>query len=139
MLAGKNDILNYIPQRPPMVMIHQLIEASEMHAVTQLTIDAENIFVEDHLLKEPGLIENIAQTAAAQVGYQCELKKISVPVGFIASIRRLKINQFPKEFSTITTSIKITNQILDVTVAEGTIEQDGIVCCFCEMRIFVKL
>lgn len=138
MLAEKNDIQRYIPQRDPMVMIHQLVEASESHAITQLRIEQENIFVENSEFKEPGLIENIAQTAAAHVGYQCSIKDIPVPVGFIAAVRRLKIFELPKLDAVITTSIRITNQVFDVTVAEGKVEQDGRVCCSCEMRIFVK-
>jgi 3-hydroxyacyl-[acyl-carrier-protein] dehydratase len=138
MLAEKDDIQRYIPQRDPMVMIHQLVEASDSHAVTQLRIEEGNIFVANNEFKEPGLIENIAQTAAAHVGYQCSMKDIPVPVGFIAAVRRLKIFELPKLDTVITTSIKITNQVFDVTVAEGRIEQGGRVCCSCEMRIFVK-
>jgi predicted hotdog family 3-hydroxylacyl-ACP dehydratase len=47
MLAGKDHITDYIPQRHPMVMIDDLLEASDTHAVTRLKIDAANIFVEN--------------------------------------------------------------------------------------------
>lgn len=138
MLASKDHITNFIPQRQPMVMIDDLLEASDTHAITTLKIDAANIFVEEGKLKEPGLIENIAQTAAAHVGYQCSVKQIPVPIGYIAAIRRLEIRQLPQTGSEIKTSVLITNQVLNVTVAEGKVEQNGIVCCSCEMRIFVK-
>src|SRR5688500_4930876 len=96
MLAGKEHIIRYIPQRHPMVMIDDLLEASDTHAVTQLKINADNIFVEDHCLAEPGLVENIAQTAAAHVGYQCAQKQIPVPIGYIAAVKNLEIVRLPE-------------------------------------------
>jgi predicted hotdog family 3-hydroxylacyl-ACP dehydratase len=138
MLAGKDHIIRYIPQRHPMVMIDDLLEASDTHAVTQLKIDAGNIFVERGCLAEPGLVENIAQTAAAHVGYQCAQKQVPVPIGYIAAVKNLEIVRLPEIDSVITTSIRITNQVLDVTVAVGKVEQNGMLCCSCEMRIFVK-
>jgi 3-hydroxyacyl-[acyl-carrier-protein] dehydratase len=138
MLATRENITGYIPQRAPMVMIHTLVEASDSHAVTQLKIEAENIFVENNVFTEPGLVENIAQTAAAHVGYQCAIKKIPVPVGYIAAVKDLKITKLPALHSEITTSIRIVNQVMDVTLARGEVKQQGEICCSCEMRIFVK-
>jgi 3-hydroxyacyl-[acyl-carrier-protein] dehydratase len=138
MLASLHDITRYIPQRHPVVMIHDLVEASDSHAITQLKVAGDNIFVHNGLLAEAGMVENIAQTAAAQVGYQCSIKNIPVPIGYIAAVKNLKILKMPAQDSMITTFIKITNQVLDITVAEGRIEQDDEVCCTCEMRIFIK-
>lgn len=138
MLATKENIQQYIPQRLPMVMVDDLLEASESHAVTRLLIGNENIFAEKGYLTEPGMVENIAQTAAAQVGYHCIVRRMPVPVGYIAAVKNLQINRLPACNTAITTTIRITNQVLDVTVAEGKIQQGDFVCCTCEMRIFVK-
>jgi 3-hydroxyacyl-[acyl-carrier-protein] dehydratase len=139
MLANKDNITHYIPQRQPMVMINDLLEASETHAISRLYIDKENIFVAHDHLTEPGLVENIAQTAAAQVGYQCAVKNIAVPIGYIAAVKHLKIAILPRLNKSIITTVRITNQIMDITVAEGKIEEDGKLICSCEMRIFVKI
>lgn len=139
MLATRDNITGYIPQRAPMVMIHDLVEASDIHAVTKLKIESENIFVENNVFTEPGLVENIAQTAAAHVGYQCAIKKISVPVGYIAAVKDLKITKLPSTGAEITTSIRIVNHVLDVTLAQGEVKFQGEICCSCEMRIFVKM
>lgn len=138
MLASQNNIVQFIPQREPMVMISGLVEASDLHAVTVLKIENGNVFVEGDVLTEPGLVENIAQTAAAHIGYQCHLKNVPVPIGYIAAVRNLKISKLPKVDSNIRTSVKIVNQVLDVTLAEGSVEYENEVCCSCEMRIFVK-
>jgi 3-hydroxyacyl-[acyl-carrier-protein] dehydratase len=139
MLADKQTITNYIPQRSPMVMIHNLIEASETRAITQLTILADNIFLRDNKLAEPGMVENIAQTAAAQVGYVCYQKNIPVPIGYIAAIKDLKVFNFPSENSTITTTVTVKNQVMDITLVQGEVKQNDEVLCQCEMRIFAKI
>jgi 3-hydroxyacyl-[acyl-carrier-protein] dehydratase len=139
MLADKHTITNYIPQRSPMVMIHNLIEASETKAVTQLTVLADNIFLRGNKLAEPGMVENIAQTAAAQVGYVCNQKNIPVPIGYIAAIKDLKVFNFPSENSTITTTVTVKNQVMDITLVEGEVKQNDEVLCQCEMRIFAKV
>ena len=139
MLATKDDITRFIPQRHPIVMVHNLLEASDTHAVTQLYVEEENVFASNGTFAEPGLIENIAQTAAVHVGYQCTKKGVPIPIGYIAAIRDLKINELPPAKSTITTSVKIINKVLDVTVVQGEVVYDNRVLCSCEMRIFAKV
>ena len=139
MLANRTDILKYIPQRKPVVMVHELMEASETHVVTQLTIEPENVFLSAEYFAEPGLVENIAQTAAVHVGYQCSLKKIPIPIGYIAAVKDLQVHELPKQNSLITTSVKVINKVLDITVVQGKIEQYGKVLCSCKMRIFAKI
>lgn len=139
MLANRNDILQYIPQREPIVMVHELIEAGDDYAVTQLAIETDNVFVSEGFFAEPGLVENIAQTAAVHVGYQCSQKNIPIPIGYIAAIKDLKFFSLPQQNSRITTSVKVTNKVLDVTVVLGKVEQGGKLLCSCEMRIFAKL
>jgi predicted hotdog family 3-hydroxylacyl-ACP dehydratase len=139
MLATRDDITKYIPQRHPIIMVHELVEADDDHAVTQLYIEPDNVFVSNEYFAEPGLVENIAQTAAMHVGYQCALKNIPIPIGYIAAVKDLKIRALPKQNTQITTSVKVTNKVLDVTVVEGRVEQAGNLLCSCEMRIFAKI
>ena len=139
MLAHRNNITQYIPQRFPIVMIHDLVEASDTHAVTNLSIEPDNVFVSNGFFAEPGLVENIAQTAAVHIGFQCASKNIPIPIGYIAAIRSLKIKNLAPVGKTVKTTIRITNKVLELTVVEGKVELDGEELCSCEMRIFAKL
>ncbi|HMG92780.1 MAG TPA: hypothetical protein VK589_22135 [Chryseolinea sp.] len=139
MLANRTDILQYIPQRNPIVMVHELLEADEESVITQLTIEPDNVFLASGYFTEPGMVENIAQTAAVHVGYQCTLKKLPIPIGYIAAVKDLKVRLLPKQNSTITTSVKVINKVLDITVVQGKIEHEGELLCSCEMRIFAKI
>jgi 3-hydroxyacyl-[acyl-carrier-protein] dehydratase len=120
-------------------MVHDLVEASDDHAITRLHIAPTNVFADDGYLAEPGLVENIAQTAAVHVGFQCTKKGLPIPIGYIAAIRDLTISRLPAAGSTLTTRVDITNKVLDVTVARGQVECNGEVLCSCEMRIFAKV
>ena len=69
MLVSEENILELIPQRPPMVMIDRLMSCDEKQVVTELLIRPDNIFIDHKGFTSPGLMENIAQTAAARTGY----------------------------------------------------------------------
>ena len=140
-MAGQlpnHDITQYIPQRPPMVMVDELIRAEANLAVTRFTILPDNLFLVSHQFREPGLVENIAQTVAAMVGYHCSQKNIPVPIGYIAAVKDLEIGSFPAEGSVIKTTVMITNQVMDVTVVRGKVEQSGKLICSCEMKVVAK-
>jgi 3-hydroxyacyl-[acyl-carrier-protein] dehydratase len=139
MLATSTEILQYIPQRDPIVMVHELLEASDDHVVTLFSVKPDNVFVASGSFAEPGLVENIAQTAAVHVGYQCALKNIPIPIGYIAAVKNLRIEDLPAQDTSIVTTVRVINKVLDITVVEGKVEQNGKTLCTCEMRIFAKL
>jgi predicted hotdog family 3-hydroxylacyl-ACP dehydratase len=133
-----NDILPFIPQRPPFVMVETLDECSDLGAITTFTIQQENIFVENGYLKEPALVENIAQTAAARIGYICHQENKPVPVGFIGAVQGLKIFSLPKIGEVLRTTITIKNQIFNATIISGTITANNVEIASCEMKIFIS-
>ena len=85
------DVLTLLPQRPPFVMIDRLIHFDEVVTTTQLEVRPDNLFMEaDGLLNNCALVENIAQTCAARMGYINQyIYKERVRLGFIGSIKKL--------------------------------------------------
>ncbi len=137
MLATRFEITNYIPQRDPFISVHDVLEATDEFAETQFEVLPESIFVTNGLFREPGLLENIAQTAAAQMGFVCKKKGVPLPLGYIASIKNLNVFSLPSVGSMLTTSIQVTNHVLNVILLEGVVRLKGAIVCQCEMRIFV--
>ena len=138
-LMQKLNILDLIPQRPPMVMVDEIIEVSENKIMSRFTILPGNVLCESSFFSESGLIENIAQTAAAQLG--CSLldnQNSTPPIGFIGALKNLSIHSLPKENSTIETEVIILHRIMDASVIEGKVFQDAILIAECEMKIFLK-
>ena len=68
-IAEGGQLLKLIPQRHPMVMIDKLFFSDAEKCITGLHINEENIFCNNGFFCEPGLIENMAQTAAVHAGY----------------------------------------------------------------------
>lgn len=119
-------------------MISELCSANEKEAVSKLIITDDNIFCKDGALNEPGIIENIAQTAAAMSGYNALESKEEVKRGFIGSVNNLKINTLPKTGTEIETKVIIETQVMNVNIIRGVISQNNNVLAECEMKIFLE-
>lgn len=138
MLITKENIVSVIPQRPPIVMVDELLECNETVTRCSFEVRADNIFLRDGLLLESGLVENIAQTAAAGTGYTAQQAGEPTPVGFIGTVQQLEIFELPKVGSQLITEISITNKIFDITVIKGTVQHNGTLLAQCEMKIFIQ-
>lgn len=127
-----------IPQKPPFVMIDKLLAFSETATSTGFTIKTDNIFVENGVFKEPGLVENIAQTAAARAGYVSKTENKPVLVGYIGAVNNLQVFSLPKAGDELITEITIENQIFNVTLISGKITCNEQVIAQCKMKIFIN-
>jgi 3-hydroxyacyl-[acyl-carrier-protein] dehydratase len=126
-----------IPQKPPMVMVDRLIEIGGKTAVTSFLIKEDNIFCENGEFREPGLIENMAQTAAAGAGAKPGNSERNAPRGFIGGIRNLKIDDFPKVGQQIITRVTVLHEVFDATIVQGEVFLDDRLIAACEMKIFL--
>jgi len=145
MLVIKDNILQLIPQRPPIVMVDGLKEHSAESSVSVFHISPDNIFVSDGHFQMPGLIENIAQTVALCSGYEHMLRilaeggaAIKPPVGFIGEVKNLVINFLPPVGAQIETSAELLHNIFTASVVKGTVIYNGKVIAECEMKVFVQ-
>jgi 3-hydroxymyristoyl/3-hydroxydecanoyl-(acyl carrier protein) dehydratase len=126
-----------IPQKPPMVMVDRLVEIVGKMTVTAFLIMEDNVFCEDGTFREPGLIENMAQTAAAGVGSGPGIESDKAPVGFIGGIRNLKINDLPKVGQEIITRVTVMHEIFDATIVQGDVFLNDQLIASCELKIFL--
>ena len=133
-----DNIESLLPQRPPFVMIDKLLSSTETTTTTGFGIKADNIFVDKGIFKEPGLVENIAQTAAARAGYISQTENKPVMVGYIAAINNLRVIALPKTGDELITEITVENQIFAVTLISGKITCNQQVIAQCSMKIFIN-
>lgn len=134
----ETNILPLIPQRPPFVMVDTLETCDDQSATTCFSVVAANIFIENGRLGEPALVENIAQTAAARMGYICRRESKPVPVGFIGAVQNLAIKKIPQTGDVLETTITIKNQIFNATLITGSISVNGEEIATCDMKIFIS-
>jgi len=138
MTLPTQDILTLIPQRWPFVMIDTLVSSTNDATHTTLLVRAENVLVNNGELSEAGLVENIAQTAAARAGYIAHQLGKPMQPGFIGAIKNLEVFALPKVGDTMETEVKIETQIFDVTIIKGKITCKGVTLAQCEMKIFIQ-
>ena len=136
MLAGKTEVYEMIPQAPPMAMVDGLLISNGELTVSQLVIDKQNIFCKDGFFQEPGLIENIAQTAALRAGYMAKQNKEKPMLGYIGAVKKLKIYALPKDSDTLQTRITVQHELLNASVIKGEIFVNDNKMAEGEMTIF---
>ena len=111
-----------IPQRPPFVMIDKMLSFNMTVTETQLEIRADNVFCKDGRLSAEGLMENIAQTCAARMGYINLTKNESVKIGVIGSVNNYEVFRSPKVGEVITTSIEVIEEMFQITMVTAVVK-----------------
>ena len=136
-IAGEDTIGQYIPQKPPVIMIGRLVSVTDTKTVTSLLIRDDNLFCSEGFFREPGLIENMAQTAAAGVGYVAKSAGKEPPVGFIGGLKNLRIFELPPSGSEIRTEVTLAHEVFDATVVNGEVFFQERCIASCELKIFL--
>ena len=133
------DIHTLLPQQEPFVMVGSLIQIDEKSFATETVVKAENIFVDDGRLSASGLIENIAQTCAARIGFVNKyILKKGIQIGFIGAVRNLEVVKLPKVGQTITTKVEVVEEVFGMTLANATVTCEGETLVTTEMKIAIK-
>lgn len=107
-----------LPQKPPFVMIDRLLSCGTTTATTALAVREENIFVTEGRLSAAGLMENIAQTCAARIGYLNDDMKI----GVIGAVSNFEIFHTPKVGDLIMTTIEVLEKMFQITLVKAVIK-----------------
>ncbi|MDE6822000.1 MAG: hydroxymyristoyl-ACP dehydratase [Bacteroides acidifaciens] len=131
-------ILGLIPQRPPIVMVDSFFGIEENCSYSGLTITSDNIFCEAGKLQEPGIIEHIAQSAAARIGFIYTRQGAQVPLGFIGSVDKLRIYNLPEVGMKLFTEITVVQEVFDITLVSAQVKAGEEVIAECQMKIFIK-
>ena len=131
------DILLLIPQRPPFVMVDQLLHSDESTTQTSFYIPRENVFITNGEFSEAGLMENIAQTAAARAGYTSYIENKPAAVGYIGAVKDFEVFDLPLVNDELLTTINIADQVFDVTIITGKVWCRDKLMARCEMKIFI--
>ena len=135
----KVDVHTLLPQQEPFVMIGTMTHFDETRTVTETKIAADNIFVDDGRFSASGLIENVAQTCAARIGFVNKyIHGNGITIGVIGAVRKLVINSLPAAGQTITTSVEIISEVFGMTLAKATVTCDGEELLSTEIKISVR-
>jgi hypothetical protein len=119
MIIAQQNIENFIPQRPPFIMIDNLIEASADLFRTDFRILQDNIFVENGFLQEFALIENIAQSSSAGLVFTKLYAGKEKADGYIGGVSKLILYELPKVDETIYTIVNLIARLEHMFLLKG--------------------
>ena len=132
------NILTLIPQRAPFVMVDELLCSDGNSIQTRFRVNEGNVLVMNGEFSEGGLLENIAQTAAAGAGYMAIKEKQPVSGGYIGAVKNLEIFDLPKINDELVTEVRIEIRVFDVTIISGTVRHNDTLIAQCQMNIYIS-
>jgi len=131
-----------------MLMVDLILDINSSFVETTFLIKEDNIFVDNNIFVEAGLIENTAQTCSAIVGKKyffeedgTENENVNV-IGFISALKNLKIHSLPKTGDTIITKANLVSKFTgdDYTLCTMSCESllEDKLLLECEINLFIQ-
>ena len=107
--------------------------------VSSLHIKESNLFVSNGKLTSPGIIENIAQTCAARIGYINKYILLKgVQIGVIGAINEFELYDFPRVGETIITEIRLIDEVFGMLLVSATVNSGNKLMVKTKMKIAIK-
>ena len=132
------DIHTVLPQQEPFVMVGTLIRFSLDSSTTETRIKEDNLFVENGVFLPSGMMENIAQTCAARLGfYNKYILENDVKIGYIGAIRDYVVSGSAKVGDTLATTVDVIEEIFWMTLAQATVRCGGRVIATAQIKLAV--
>ena len=113
------NISEILPQRPPFLFVDRLEHYDERETVTSFTVPAEHLLVEDGHLTASGILENMAQSSAARIGYLCKyILHVPVRIGYIGAIRKFRVYRLPAVGETVYTTVILREDVFGISLTD---------------------
>lgn len=133
------DIYSVLPQQEPFVMVDALTHFEPGTSTTQTLVREDNLFVEDGCFSASGMMENIAQTCAARIGfYNKYILNRDVQIGYIGAIRNYVVLGKAPVGETLTTTVDVLEEVFGMTLATATVRCGGQIIATGQVKLAVK-
>ena len=111
-------------QAPPFRFVDRLDRFDREEVLTSFTVPADGPLVEDGCLTEAGLVENMAQSSAARIGYiSVYIDHVPVRIGYLGQIKNLEINRLPRCGEVLSTTVRLRQDVFGITLVEARVCQ----------------
>lgn len=122
-MLNKEQIMEIIPHRPPMLLVDEIIELSEEHAVGTLHLTGDEFFFQGHFPDNPIMPAVFRLEALAQVG---AVALLSIPefkgkTAVYTGIDKAKFRAMAKPGDTLRMEIRFVKRRGPLAVAEGIV------------------
>lgn len=122
-MLNREQIMEIIPHRPPMLLVDEIVELSEEHAVGTLYLTGDEIFFQGHFPGNPIMPAVFRLEALAQVG---AVALLSIPefqgkTAVYTGIDKAKFRAMAKPGDTLRIEIRFVKRRGPMAVAEGVV------------------
>lgn len=132
------ELLELVPQRPPMLMVDQFLGISDGVSWSGLTVRPDNVFCTGGVFAAPGIVEHMAQSAAARAGYSFRKDGCPVPLGFVASIEKMHFSgSLPRPGDSLRTSVEVVADIFGMCLVHAVCWRGEEVLAEGDMKIYL--
>lgn len=132
----RQHIQEVLPQRAPILMVDEVWAEDADHAHTQLSVRADNYFLNGETLLEAGIIELIAQSAAAMVGARSIGEEAHL--GYIGELKNIRIMRLPRLQETLCTKVAVVAEANGISLIEASVSVGEEVIAAGMMKVFVE-
>ncbi len=145
--VSKLDISKFLPHRSPFLMVDKVLSIGEKHVSTSFQIKENNVFVENNLFNEIGLVECAAQTCSSIVGKSYfeddDLEGLGTKlIGFISTIKSVQLYACAKVGATIKADARLVSRFdadeYTICTLNCKITDDTKELLSCEMNLFIR-
>lgn len=137
-IYDRHTILQLIPQRPPMVEVDDFYGLENQRARCGLTVREDNLLLDGEHLSASGVLEHMAQSAAARAGYLAVSGGERVKLGFIGSVNNVSFVRLPRIGEYITTTVEVLETVTSIALiaVESRVGSEPVAAC--RMKIFTE-
>lgn len=143
----KLDISNFLPHRPPFLMVDKVLSIGDDHVITSFKIKKGNVFIQNGIFSEVGLVECAAQTCSSIVGKSYfdddDIEgKGNKLIGFISTIKKVNVFSCPLLGTTVISKANLESRFdandytictLQCNIYEGEKE-----LLSCQLNLFIQ-
>ena len=133
------DIKEVLPQRPPFLLVDKMLTYEESEVLTRYEVKGTEPLFEDGALRAEGLVENMAQSCAARVGYISKyILHQPLEIGYIGSVRGFKCIRRPSSGEVLETTVCLVSEFAGITLCDVTVRCGGEVIASCAMKTALR-
>lgn len=136
--TGLESVETYVPQRGAMLLIDRIIELSEEHAVAEVDIRSEGLFMRKGKMPAWVGIEYMAQTISAWAGGRSQRSGGKTKIGLLLGSRRYEAMQ-PAFPAGSTLRVEVRRELAGESglgVFDGRILVDGALIASAKVTVF---
>lgn len=116
------DVGTILPQQPPFRFVDTLESWDGKTTVTGLSVSTDILLIEKGLLSEAGLLEHIAQSCAARIGYETVyIRHEPMRIGFIGQVKDYKIARLPRVGERLRTTVELVSDVFGISLCDVSV------------------